>query len=335
MPTDNALRVLVLTPEWPSDTHPSAGTFLADQVCTLEAGGVLVDVMAFRGRASIGRYWRTIVALRQRIRIQDYDIVHAHFGQAGFIAVMQRSLPVVVTFHGSDVYGLPLTSLSSIAKSYLLRLASWVAAYRATEVIAVSARLADRIPRANVYVIPMAVSLHFQPRDRAQCRASLGWMEEELNVLFVGDPNNEIKRFALASNAVERLRLERQKVRLRVCWNEAVDRVAIYMNAADVLLITSLHEGGPLVVSEALRCNLPVVSVDVGIVRERLNGVDGCVVCPDDKPETIANGLRKVLAVRQRLAGPQVSQTSPEDVAARVTHVYRQAISRRKGTRLP
>jgi glycosyltransferase involved in cell wall biosynthesis len=333
MPGDRELRVLVLTPEWPSEAHPGAGTFVVHQVDSLRARNVVVDVMQFRGGASPRRYWRAHADFLDKIRAGRYDLVHAHFGQAGFIAVMQKKLPVVVTFHGSDVFGLPRSSVSAVAKGGVLRLVSRVAASRAQKVIAVSRRVAGRISRADVDIIPMAVSAHFHPLDPADSRAELRWPSDETSVLFVGDPRNEIKRFALAEAAVRLLAEQMPNVRLRVCWNEEIARVPVYMNAADVLLITSRHEGGPLVLSEALACGLPVVSVDVGIVRERLSGVQGCVVLANDRPETIAGALRTVLERGGRLILASSSQDGPDFVAARVEDVYRKALNEREHRR--
>jgi glycosyltransferase involved in cell wall biosynthesis len=333
MPSDRELRVLVLTPEWPSEAHPGAGSFVVHQVDSLRARNVVVDVMHFRGGASPRRYWRAHAEFMQKIRVGRYDLVHAHFGQAGFIAVMQNKLPVVVTFHGSDVFGLPRSSVSAVAKGGVLKLVSRVAASRAQKVIAVSRRVAERIARADVDIIPMAVSAHFRPLDRADSRAKLEWPLDQTIVLFVGDIDNGIKRFLLAGEAVRLLAEQMPNARLGICFDEEIARVPVYMNAADVLIITSLHEGGPLVLSEALACGLPVVSVDVGIVRERLSGVEGCVVVANDRPETIAGALRTVLERGGRLVPASSSENKPEFIAARVEDVYRKALNEREHRR--
>ena len=79
---------------------------------------------------------------------------------------------------------------------------------------------------------------------------------------------------------------------LLVAGDVAPTMMPVYLSACDVLLLTSAHEGSPNVVKEALACDLPVVSVDVGDVQ-RMRGVDGCVLCADDRPDTIAAGLRR------------------------------------------
>ena len=62
-----------------------------------------------------------------------------------------------------------------------------------------------------------------------------------------------------------------------------------------MLLLTSVHEGSPTVVKEALACNVPVVSLDVGDVRELIGSVQGCVICQDACAEMIAGALADVL----------------------------------------
>src|SRR4029077_13107866 len=70
--------------------------------------------------------------------------------------------------------------------------------------------------------------------------------------------------------------------------------VALKMSAADCLLVTSIHEGSPNIVKEAMACNLPVVTVRCGDVEERLAGVQPGSVAPYD-PARLASSIRQVL----------------------------------------
>jgi glycosyltransferase involved in cell wall biosynthesis len=74
------------------------------------------------------------------------------------------------------------------------------------------------------------------------------------------------------------------------------------MNAADCLLLTSMAEGSPVVVKEALMCNLPVVATDVADVRETLAGVSPSAVCGHD-PRELGAALVDVLRAERRSNG--------------------------------
>jgi glycosyltransferase involved in cell wall biosynthesis len=106
------------------------------------------------------------------------------------------------------------------------------------------------------------------------------------------------------------------------------------MNAADCLLLTSDAEGSPTVVQEALATNLPVVSVDVGDVRERVRGIRHCLVT-DRTPEALAAALTQVLTAGERSNGSTRSdEICSRRIADELTQVYRdltaRALSRRK-----
>jgi len=99
------------------------------------------------------------------------------------------------------------------------------------------------------------------------------------------------------------------------------------MNAADCLLLTSDSEGSPTVVQEALACSLPVVSVDVGDVSQRLEGV-----CPsrivERNPEDLARAITEILISGQRSNGyTKIRDVSCSTVAQQTICVYRSALS--------
>jgi glycosyltransferase involved in cell wall biosynthesis len=94
-------------------------------------------------------------------------------------------------------------------------------------------------------------------------------------VAWVGDPRRE-KRLDLAYATYEVLRQRRDDTDLRVVTKMPHEAIPNYLNAADVLLLTSDHEGSPVVIKEAMACNLPIVSTNVGDVSEVIGGVEGC-----------------------------------------------------------
>ena len=91
-----------------------------------------------------------------------------------------------------------------------------------------------------------------------------------------------------------------------------------------------MQEGSTNVVKEALACNLPVVSVPVGDVPERLTGVAGCEVCYDETPESIAAALERVLRRGGRVDGVRaVSNLDERLLTERVIAVYRSVVAPR------
>ena len=290
------LRVLMITSEWPTAEQPGAGIFVAQQARFLRAAGVDLDVFAFRGARSALRYARAWLRVRNRLARDRYDVVHAQWGQSGVLALPKR-FPLVVTFRGSDVLGVVGRRGRYVLSGSLLRFVSRLVARRADRVVVVSDALARRLPGLGSYeVIPSGLDFdRFKPAPKSSARERLGLAANRRWILFGGNPDVAEKRVALARQAVEMLR-SKWDVELLIARNVAHDLVPTYMNAADLLLLTSLHEGSPNMVKEALACNVPIVSVDVGDVRERIGRSDRCVVCDDDRAETIAHGIDRVLS---------------------------------------
>src|SRR5258708_27199195 len=81
------------------------------------------------------------------------------------------------------------------------------------------------------------------------------------------------------------------------------DVVPTYMSACDVLVLTSLAEGSPMVIKEAMACNLPIVSVRVGDVAEIISDTPGCSMAERD-PADIAAKLIPILVDPRPTDGP-------------------------------
>jgi teichuronic acid biosynthesis glycosyltransferase TuaC len=169
----------------------------------------------------------------------------------------------------------------------------------------------------------------FTVLDRGSCRSRLGFHPDRFHVLVpasaVGDPR---KRVWLARSAVARLNDRGLNAELHELSNVPHTEVPIWLNACDALILTSLHEGSPNVVKEALACDLPVVSVDVGDVRERIEAIPGCYLS-DPSAEDLAAALTKVHEGSRRVAGrQQMEDLSNERIAERIRDFYEQVLTR-------
>jgi len=326
------MRILMITSEWPTPQYPHSVPFIVRQVEFLRYAGVDVDVFHFRGAKNPMNYIRAWHQVRRRLAAERYDLVHAQWGQSLLVA-LPKQLPLVVTFRGSDLAGLIKMNGRDTWQGRLLAKLSQRLALSADEVIVVSKHLLAFLPQqVKAATIPSGLNLElFRPLDQCEARQALGLPEQGVFVLFGGDPAVTGKRFPLAQRAMILLQENIQNVALIPLHGIEHIKMPFYMNAADALLLTSIQEGSPNVVKEALACNLPVVSTDVGDVRERIQSIDGCVVCGNDRPETIADGLRRVLSNRQRINGwPTVQELDERTLTQKVIQIYRQAIQKAK-----
>ena len=106
------------------------------------------------------------------------------------------------------------------------------------------------------------------------------------------------KRFVLAETAVELLNEGGRDVELHALAGVPHEEVPPWLNAANVVVLTSRDEGSPNAVKEALACDVAVVSVDVGDVRERIESIDGCYIAEEPSPQGVAGALGRALEAR-------------------------------------
>ena len=154
-------------------------------------------------------------------------------------------------------------------------------------------------------------------------RLALGWSPEEKIVLFNAGTSPRVKRLDLAEQSVELLRRRIPNVSLKVLRGLTPhDELPLHMNAADCLLLTSDFEGSPDIIKEALACNLPIVSVDVGDVKERTSGVKQTAIVARD-PAAIANEIALILSSNERSNGREkISELDASKIRDAVIRVY-------------
>jgi teichuronic acid biosynthesis glycosyltransferase TuaC len=312
------LRVLVVTAMYPQPNAPDAGIFVAEQVDSLRRLGLDVDVLFMDTRRSRFNYLGGCRQVLLRTRRARYDLIHGHYGYAGLVARCQIGTPVVVTLHGSDV---------NLATQ---RPFSRLAAALADETIVVSAALARLAHLPSAHVIPCGVDLSaFRPMPKDEARLMLGIDPHARVVLFPSDPARSVKRFDLFQAACSRIHPSPEVLTLA---GHPHARVPLYLNAADCVMLTSDTEGSPVVVREALACNTPVVSVDVGDVRQHLEGVEPGAIVPASA-EALATAVEHILVSGRRSNGRErVKHLALDAIAGRVSSVYHQAVARHQAS---
>lgn len=333
-PVDSAvherLRVLMATTDYPTEGKPRTTHFIKRQAEFLRAAGVDVEVFHFEGYQKLSNYARAWLRFQRHLERGRYDLVHAQFGQSGLLALPKR-VPLVVTLRGSDILGIIDDSSGRYTlKGRVARRLSRLVAQRADAVIIVSDHMREAAGRRDsVHVIPSGLDLSlFRPIPQHEARQRLGLSPTKRLVLFVGRPNQARKRFELAKQAVEVL--DRTcPAELVVAWRIQHADIPYYMSACDVMVFTSMQEGSPNVVKEALACNLPVVSVPVGDVESRLAGIDGCELCRDETPEAIAAALERVLRRGKRINGrPTVEHLDETLLTRQVIDIYQSLVKK-------
>src|SRR5262245_26464398 len=317
---------------YPTTQAPGSGAFIEQQVLGLREVGLDVDVMFLdRTRKGMDVYRGLPKRVRSEAERLKPSIVHVMYGgvMADLVTSALTDKPTVVTFHGSDLLGEHLSGLLRKAFAGWGVLASWRAARRASGIVVVSKRLRAALPRgidrSKVRIIPCGIDLAgFAPRSPVESRQRLGWEEGLFNVLFNGNSTDAVKRPWLARDAVAVLNGMGVRAVLRELRGVPNDVVPLWLSASDVLLLTSRHEGSPTIVKEALACNLPVVSVDVGDVQERIREIAGCYIAAP-RPDDLAAKMAAVRAGPPRILGRQHAlELSTERIARRLVAFYRE-----------
>jgi glycosyltransferase involved in cell wall biosynthesis len=316
------MRILVLTNMLPSTERPWFGIFVREQAEDLASLGLDVSVHLVNGFASRLNYFRGMERLRGELRRRPVDIVHAHYGLTGAVAVTQRRVPVVTTFHGSDCNGQSAWQTS----------VSWGVARLCTPIF-VSEILRARLHSPDAAVIPAAVDLDvFHPIERDEARARLGLEQGVRIALLPGSRKDRVKRADLFDAALVHARRAVPTLQGASLEGLTREQVALTINAADVTVMTSDYEGSPVTVKESLASLTPVVSVPVGDTRTLLDGLPGCAIVERD-PAAIGDAIVSSITAERSVALRQrVEPYGREALARQVIDVYRQTLEKRRAS---
>ena len=292
-----------------SENSGRIAPFIEEQVDALKKIGLQMEIFGVRGKGIRG-YLKNRKLLLQHINEFQPDIIHAHYGLSGLLANLQRKVPVVTTYHGSDINDKRIFRISKLT----IRLSE--------HNIFVSQKNVDKAKLKKKFsLISCGVDTSvFYPQNQEACRREMKLSKEKKYILFAGAFDNQVKNASLALNVVSTLK-NTELIELKDYTRE---NVACLMNAVNACLMTSHSEGSPQFIKEAMACNCPVVSVDVGDVKELLEGVKHCYLAKYDIQD-IAEKLNLLFENGERTNGKEKISNMHLDstsVARRILEVY-------------
>lgn len=281
---------------------------------SLKRNGIDLDYFTIVGKGTNG-YLKNIPRLRKFLRTKNYDLIHAHYSLSSLVTSLSCKLPMVVSLMGSDTH-VGFFWKSIIKVFYKFR---WESA------IVKSTRMKKSISLNNAIVIPNGVNFGlFKPIDKNIAKMKVSFNDKRCHIIFVANPERYEKNYLLAKKAVELT--DNNNVELNTVSNLDQKIIPYYMNAADILLFTSLWEGSPNVIKEAMACNCPIVSTDVGDVREVISNTEGCYICSYD-PADVAEKIKMALDFGTRTNGREnIKYLEINIIAKRIINVYKGVI---------
>ena len=294
-----------------SDSLPNyTMPFIDRQLESLKSNGLNVFPLSIQSHKSRLNYISKASLIRTEVKEKNIDIIHAHYSYTAFTCGIRNTTPLVVSLMGEDTYG-PVgynlkTRIITLINKQLIAHCSpqWDA------IIVKSASLKAHICHPHTYVIPNGVDFDvFHPMDRSWAQDQLGLNQQKKYILFGGDPDNPRKNYPLAQKVLALVQQSVSDVCMLPLKGIAHKDVPLYLNACSCLLFTSLKEGSPNIVKEALACNLPVVSVNVGDVTKQISALPCCSANPYD-PHVLAD---RVLQIQ--------NSKIPIDIRSKIEHL--------------
>lgn len=291
--------------------------FIYDQINSIKLldSSIDFDFFFIEGKGWRG-YLKNLKLLKEKITKSDFNFIHAHSGDSILLASLQRVLPVLGTYHGSD--------LNRKKNRYLSNFANVLSKHS----IVVSNNLHQKLFINNkVDVVPCGVDFEiFFPIEKNEARLQMKIPIDKKVILFSSSFNNHVKNFPLASESIKKL--NHNNLIILELKGYKRSEINLLLNSADIALMTSFREGSPQFIKEAMACNLPIVSTDIGDVRDNIEKTKGCFITSFNSND-VAENIRKALAFDKPTNGRNdIKFLDNNLIAKQIIDIYRKINSK-------
>jgi glycosyltransferase involved in cell wall biosynthesis len=314
----------------------------------LEAGGVECVDLNYLKRARYLRRFTYQLALFRFLRRRNAHAVHIHHATSlilGALPARLAGVPRVIMTEHSIIEFQTMPKYRRQSRRYC-RFADAISVIHPSMEPYFLEELG--VPPERLFYIPNGVRLlKSEPGERSRLRRELGISEDDFLLMSAGrlaavkDLGTLIKAFAIAREpSIARLRLviigdgpERAMLE-GLCRSLQLDTVISFlgvradvpclMQAADGFAMSSLSEGLPMVLLEAMAARVPCVATSVGGIPELFSGGAGVLVAPKDATG-LADALLKLTVdpgQRHRMAEAAFAKIADSNDLNRVVDEY-------------
>lgn len=306
--------------------------FIYVQGESLRSHNIEIDYFCVIGKGIRG-YLENIKPLRLLLKTNKYDLIHAHYGLSCWVALLTfTKITIIVSLMGSDVYGDYYSDGRFKYKSLCIIIFSKLLEPFVKHIIVKSENILNSVIfKRKCTLIPNGVNINeFQLFDKSVARNKFNFRSDERIIIFLGNPYESRKNVALVKKAINMIEIS--NIKLLLPYPVEHSRVPYYLNAADVLVLASLNEGSPNVIKEAMACNCPIVSTDVGDVRWVIGATEGCYLSSFE-PTDFAAKIELALAFREKYIRTKGRERiielglDYETVAFKIINIYKKVLS--------
>ena len=286
------MKVLTITNMWPCPEAPYYGIFVKEQVESLKKHHPEVDneVLFINGKKSKLNYILSIFQINWRLSIKNYDVIHIHYALSAIFLLFNPFIksPILLTLHGSD-----FNSLNKIVIKLVNRIL-----IKTDHIICLNDTMVSKLCRFNkkMHLIPCGVDTDLFNCDNLQ------FQESDYKIVFPSSKLRKVKNYALFSKIIQELELK-HKVNIEIIEIDNKTRLEVnkILNSADLICMTSITEGSPQIIKEAMCCNFPIVSSDVGDVKNLLSKVRNCFVIENYEVDGYVESISKILKLQKNI----------------------------------
>ena len=262
--------------------------FVTDQMAAIKKchPEVEIEYYLIKGYESKWNYIKSLFEIKKLIKCKSFDVVHIHHGLSAMFLLfgIKPKMPVILTMHGGDIQPEQGNYIQVFITHQVLKHVDYA--------ITLNERMDGMVKKycKNTMILPCSINMeYFNPKDKKH-------LGEKTRIIFGSSPSRTVKDYPLYHKTVELLK-SKYGYDVEEVWFDNISKAQVkerYLNS-DLLLLTSISEGSPGVIKEAMACNQKIVSTNVGDVANNLKGVKNAAVSKEHDANELAGLCDKCL----------------------------------------